>query len=226
MHGGPGSEQRAGEERRPAARTAGQRSIPQQRHAQHEDQGHDPGRRQPAEAVSQRPQRRVDHRRPREVRQERHRRPCSQPGPLQMPGPQVGGLVLERGVRPQQPDRQRVCTTSTASNGSHTVRPGPGPVRPAPGLSWAARAQPRCAARPCCSARAEPDGENRSQPAGLSSIRAPASEHGPRVVPPRQPARTHPTYCHVRASVCDLPPEQKYRIGTVLSGSSPMWRVY
>ena len=100
-------EQRRGEERGPAAgQQAG--SGPQQRGgAEHEDEGQDPGRGQPSGAVGQRGQRRVDDRCPGEVRGERrYRGAVQQPGPFQMAGPQVERFVLERRVRPDQPERQ------------------------------------------------------------------------------------------------------------------------
>ena len=219
--------------RTPPARPNSRRVGPpqQQRRPQHEHQRQQPGPGQPADAVGQRAQRRVDDRRAGEIRRERRdrrRRAASAPTPDARPTgtwPRPGTPYRPTPAAPTAPSARPARPAAAATPA--LARPGAGWGHPVcPGRPGSA-ALCRPAARPaCCSACGEPDGENRSQPAGLSSIRAPASEHGPRVVPPRQPARTHPTYCHVRVSVCDLPPEQKYRIGTVLSGSGPMWRVY
>ena len=74
---------------------------------EHEDQGQDPGRGQAPDAVRQRAERRVDDRSPGEVGRERRDRRAVQPvRPLQVPGPQVGGLILERRVGPDEPERK------------------------------------------------------------------------------------------------------------------------
>ena len=64
------------------------------------------------------PKRRVDDRRPGKVGRERRDRRAVQPvRPLQVPRPQVGGLVLERGVSPTSRSDSAACTASTISNG-------------------------------------------------------------------------------------------------------------
>ena len=102
------SEQRGSEQRSPPPIQPASGPPQQSSRSEHEQQRQDPGRGQPAKAVGQRAQGRVDHRRPREVLRERGDRCAVQPvRPLQMPGPQGHGLIVECRVRPDQPHRQR-----------------------------------------------------------------------------------------------------------------------
>ncbi len=101
-------EQRGGEERRPPPIAGAGRAPQQDGRAEHEDQRQDPRPGQAARMVSQRPERGVDHRRAGEVVGERRDGRAVQPaGPLQVPGPQVQGLVLVRRVGPDQPEGQQ-----------------------------------------------------------------------------------------------------------------------
>jgi hypothetical protein len=76
----------------------------QDRGAEHERQGQHAGPGQAAEAVRHRADRRVDHRRTGKIRRERRDRDTVQPvRPFQMPGNQVLGLTLGRGISPEQP---------------------------------------------------------------------------------------------------------------------------
>ena len=62
---------------------------------------------QPPDAVGQRADRRVDDRRSGEVGREMRDRRAVQPmRPFQMPGPQIGGLILERRVGLDEPERK------------------------------------------------------------------------------------------------------------------------
>ena len=101
-------EKRRREKRGPPPEQPASGPPQQRRRPEHENQRQHPGRSQPPEAIGQRAHRRVDHRRPGEIRRERRHRPAMQPvRPLQMPGPQVLGLILERRIGPDQPQRQQ-----------------------------------------------------------------------------------------------------------------------
>ena len=100
-------EQRGSEKRRPPPEQPPGRPPHQPGRPQHEHQRQHPGGGQPPDAVRQRPQRRVDHRRTGKViRKRRHRSPMQHVRPQQMPRPQIQRLILERRISPHQPHRQ------------------------------------------------------------------------------------------------------------------------
>ena len=97
-------EQRHGEKRGSSSEQPGRGTPEQDRGAEHERQGQDPGTGQAADAVRRRADRRVDHRRTGKIRRERRDRDTVQPvRPFQMPGIQVQGLTLGGGISPEQP---------------------------------------------------------------------------------------------------------------------------
>ena len=101
-------EQRGGEERRPPPVAVPGRAPQQRGRAQHEHHRQDPRPGQATYVVSERAEWRVDHRGAGKVVRERRDRHAVQPvRPLQVPGPQVQGLILVRGVGPEQADRQQ-----------------------------------------------------------------------------------------------------------------------
>ena len=145
-------EQRGGEERRAPAEPPPGRAPQQGGRPEHEHQRQDPGPGQAARPVRERAERRVDDGRTGEVVRERRDRRAVQPvRPLQVPGPQIQALVLERRVGPDQPERQqrlddehrqqRPATGQPPSGGPvRAVRSGaPGDERARPGLRWRRR---------------------------------------------------------------------------------------
>ena len=101
-------EQRGGEKRRPPPQEPAGSAPQQDGRPQHEHQRQLPRPSQPPGTIGQRTQRRVDHRRPGEIGSERRDRRAVQPvRPLQVPRPQIRGLILERRVSPHQPHRQQ-----------------------------------------------------------------------------------------------------------------------
>ena len=106
QRGAQDGEQRGGEARGPAPEQPPGGGPQQRGGAEHERQGQDPGAGQAPDRVGERAERRVDDRGAGEVIRERGNGRAVQPvRPLQVPGPQVQRLVLERGIRPDQPQR-------------------------------------------------------------------------------------------------------------------------
>ena len=102
-------EQRGGEEGDARVRKQpGRRAPDEGRRAEHEDQGQQPGRGQPAEAVGDGSDRRVDDGSAGKPGLVHRNRGAVQPmRPLKMPGRQVQSLVPERGPGPHHAGRER-----------------------------------------------------------------------------------------------------------------------
>ena len=102
-----GSEQRRGQHRGPLPVQADGRGPQQARDPEHEAHRQDARGSEAAQAVRESAQWRVDDGRPGEVRGKiRDRRLVQPPGPFQMAGPQIEGLVLKCRVGPDEPKRQ------------------------------------------------------------------------------------------------------------------------
>ena len=118
LRAGEGSEQRRSQQRRPLAVQPDRRGPQQTRDPEHEAQRQNARGSQAADAVRQGAQRRVENGRAGEVGGEvRDRRLVQPPGPFQVPGPQVQGLVLECRVGPDKPSDKTAWTVRTASSG-------------------------------------------------------------------------------------------------------------
>ena len=121
---GEGGEQPRGQQRGPLSVQPAGRGPQQAGDPEHEAQRQHARGGQAADAVRERADRRVEDRRPGEVRGEvGDRRPVQPPGPLQVPGPQVQGLVLKRRVGP----RRAAGTGPPARPGRPAAATTPGP---------------------------------------------------------------------------------------------------
>ncbi len=167
-------EQRRREERRPPPEQPPRHRPHQHRRAQHEHQRQHPRPGQPPGRIRQRPQRRVNHRSAREViREGRHGRAMQPVRPLQVPGPQVRGLILISRVGADQPQRQGGLHGQ--HQGQRPARPGPQPHAGdarAPGPGHRVRRQHRCLDRGLRHRRSQPG------PGGRRRGRGPACSSG------------------------------------------------
>ena len=213
------------------------RGPQQARDPQHEAQRQDARGGQAPDAVRQRADRRVDDRRPGEVRREIGDRGSVQPPrPFQVPGPQVQGLVLEGGVGPDEPQRQgrlygqdgqpaasrRSATLASAGRAWPSGRPTCGPARP----RTTVRSARRAASGPACELHCQParSGSAADQPspavrpvmapgrAQRSQGRVAAQLHGPVARPELRRLRDRCAVIHGRTCL---------RSGTCQGASAP-----